>query len=114
MSGWKTAGLFVGVVVLFAAAIVGSAIKGEPDPLPGAALGWPVLLHVERAAAILGAAGAVGLVGWKAAHGEFPIKFGALEYPAKEADAEAKKATAAQEERLQSIEAILGIGPPPS
>jgi hypothetical protein len=102
------------MALLFGVAVLVSALYGVPKTLPGVALGWPLLLHIERAAGALGAVGAVALVAWRAAHGEFPIKFGQLEYPAKEADAEARKATAAQEERLQSVEAILGIGPPPS
>jgi hypothetical protein len=91
-----------------------SAIRpAPPGHLPGAALDWRLLFHVERAAAALAILGGVWLVVWRGLHGEFPIKFGNLEYAAKEAAANSEEATEAQELRLQLVEAILGIADPP-
>lgn len=89
----------VAVLVVFGIAVWASAKAAEPATLPGAALGWKALFHVERAAAILGALGLVFLISWRALAGEFPIKFGNVEYAAKDAAAEAKQATDLQERR---------------
>jgi hypothetical protein len=100
------------VVLIFAAAIYASAQSGTPDELPGAALGWDVLFHVLRASALLGAAGVVLLVGWRAAHGDFPIKFGNVEYAVKEAADKAGRVSAAQERRLRYLEVLAGVRDP--
>jgi len=100
------------VVVIFAAAIYASAQAGTPDNLPGAALGWDVLFHVLRASALLGAGGVVLLVGWRAAHGEFPIKFGNVEYAVKQAAGKAGQVSAAQERRLRYLEVLAGVRDP--
>jgi hypothetical protein len=103
--GWR-AGL---ILLVFAAAIYESAKHGEPSPLPGPALGWVALFHVERAAVLLGAAGIVLLIGWRAIHGDFPIKFGNIEYAVKDAAAEAKQASALQERRIRVLEVLSGV-----
>jgi hypothetical protein len=103
--------------VLLAAAVLGLAVwasdrHGVPKNLPAAALGWRLLFHVERAVVLLTAVGAVLLVGWRALHGEFPVKFGQLEYAAKEAAAKAETASDAQERRIQILEVLTGIAEP--
>jgi hypothetical protein len=100
------------VLVIFAAAIVGSVASGTPDKLPGAAMGWDVLFHLLRASAALGAIGIVALVGWRATHGEFPIKFGNVEYAVKDAAAEAKQASELQEHRIRVLEVLAGVRRP--
>ena len=108
-----------GVLLAFAAVVYASYKLGTPRDakgeikLPAAAFSWPFLFHVERSAAVLGAVGLVLLVGWRASYGDFPIKFGNVEYAAREADRKAEAATQAQELRLQYVEGILGIAPPP-
>jgi hypothetical protein len=42
----------IGLTLLIITATVVSLVEGSPDRLPGVALGSPVLLHVERAAAV--------------------------------------------------------------
>ena len=79
MSGGKTLKALV-VLAIFAIAVVASEKAGVPARLPGAAMGWTALFHIERAAAILGVIGIVLLIGWRALSGEFPIKFGNVEY----------------------------------
>jgi hypothetical protein len=101
------------VLGIFGVAVVASICAGAPEDLPDVALGWEPLLHVLRAAALLGALGAVLLVGWRATKGEFPIKFGNLEYPTvHQAAAEAEKVSASQERRLLYLEVLAGIRPP--
>ncbi len=101
------------VVAVFGLVIYASHSHGVPDKLPAAALDWRLLFHAERAAAVLASFGVVLLVGWRAMHGEFPMKFGNVEYAVKEAAADAEAATNAQERRIQLLEAYLGIGPGP-
>jgi hypothetical protein len=100
------------VVVVFAAAVYVSTRAAVPDPLPGVALGWTALFHVERAGAMLGAIGIVALIGWRALSGEFPIKFGNVEYAAKEAAAEAEEVSASQERRIRLLEVLMGARDP--
>lgn len=102
---------------MFAAAIYASVEHGVPvdargnADLPAAALGWEPLFHVERGAILLGAAGSVLLVGWRAMHGEFPVKFGQVEY-AQQTAAAAADATAALESRLRVVEVLSGLRDP--
>jgi hypothetical protein len=108
-AAWRVALVFA----VFGGVVWLSDRHGLPSPLPGAALGWPLLFHILRASAVLGGIGLVTLVGWRALHGEFPVKFGQLEYPAKAVDEHTRAATAAQEKRLQILEGVvLGVRPP--
>jgi hypothetical protein len=88
-------------------ACAASIEAGVPSKLPGAALGSSLLLHVERASAALGALGAVWLIGWRALHGHFPIKFGNIEY----ADDLKASVDAADthEKRIKLLENYLGL-----
>jgi hypothetical protein len=99
------------VLGVFGLAILASALAGTPDELPDVALEWCPLFHILRASALLGAVGVVLLIGWRATKGEFPIKFGNIEY-AKEAAAEAQKVSTAQERRLQYLEVLAGLRDP--
>ena len=105
------AGRALVVVVVFGGLVYVSEKAGVPDNLPGAALGWNLLFHLERAAAVLATAGVVLLVGWRAMHGEFPIKFGQVEYAQKQAAA-AAGVTEAHERRLRVVEVLNGIRDP--
>ena len=99
------------VATVFGVALLASHRHGVPADLPGAALGWALLLHVERAAAVLAAGGVVLLVGWRATRGEFPIKFGHIEYAQMAAEASAEL-TAAHERRIRALELINNVRPP--
>lgn len=57
-----------------------AAARTVPGQLPNVAMGWVLLFHMERAAALLGVIGLVLLIGWRAVQGELPIKLGNLEY----------------------------------
>ena len=99
------------VLLVFAGAFAASEAAGTPAELPDIAMGWGLLFHLERAAALLGVIGIVLLIGWRAVQGEFPIKFGNVEY-AKEAAAEAEEGAEAQERRIQLLEALVGLRDP--
>lgn len=88
-AGWIV--VAVAGLVIFGFAIVASHRAGLPTKadgtaagLPGVALGWRLLFHVERASALVGAFGLVAVILWRAAHGELPLKVGQLEYAKKE------------------------------
>jgi hypothetical protein len=86
-------------------------VGGDP---PAVALGWAPLLHLERAAAVFGVLGGVALIGWKALHREFPVKFGNLiEYEVAHrtirTTERAVRATDALEARLLVLEGLMGI-----
>jgi hypothetical protein len=99
------------VALVLGLAVYASTEAAVPKQLPGVAMGWTALFHVERAGAILGAIGLVALIGWRALHGEFPVKFGNVEYAVKEAASEAKELGALQERRLRTLEVLAGIRP---
>ena len=99
------------VVFVLAAAVFVSHKHGVPAKLPGAALDWRLLFHIERATALLAGIGVVLLVGWRATHGDFPIKFGQVEYAQKAAGA-AAEVVEAQERRIRVLEVLQGIRDP--
>lgn len=107
--GWRV--LIAGLV--FAATVAASYSEGTPTKLPGAALEWAFLFHLERAAAVLAAMGVVALVGWRALLGEFPIKFGQVEYPIKQAATRSEEIAEAHEERIRILESLTGVADPP-
>lgn len=109
MGRWLKA--VAGIALLTIGALVSQRAGNVPAHLPGAALNWVLLFHVERAAAVLAIAGTIWLVVWRGLHGEFPIKFGNLEYAQKAASASAE-ATASQEQRLKTLEVLSGIRNP--
>lgn len=78
---------------------------GKPD-LPDTALGWPLLLHVERSAALLATVGAVVLIAARAAVGRYPSVFGPVTYEVAEA---AREAAEAQDKRLELLEDTVGL-----
>jgi hypothetical protein len=108
-AGWRP---FVATAVI-GGALYASERHGIPRTLPSPALGWPLLFHMERAIALLALTGSAALVLWRALKGEFPVRFGQLEYPAQESAETAKGVAEALERRVQMLEALSGIGNPP-
>jgi hypothetical protein len=108
MSRAKTLKALV-VLTIFAIAVAASLKAGTPAVLPSAALDWTALFHIERAAAVLGAIGLVLLIGWRAMSGEFPIKFGNVEYAVENAATKAEQAAEEQEHRIRVLEVLAGV-----
>lgn len=121
MSDLTRARLKFGAAVAAFVALVGvSSLAGTPEDqrgvemLPGVALGWPLLFHLERASAIAGVVGTTLLVAWRGANGQWPIRLGNVEYAPKEAvDVTAGVVTAmndvltAHDQRLRTLERWL-------
>jgi len=97
------------VVLVFAVATAASVSAGVPEDLPNVAMGWVLLFHMERAAALLGVIGLVLLIGWRAVQGELPIKLGNVEYEAKRAAADAEIVAEEQEHRIRILEVLAGL-----
>jgi len=101
-----TAAIVLTVLISIAA---GVPPKEPTNGLPDTARS-EVLFYLERTAAMLAVLGAVLLIGWRTVQGRFPRIFGPVEY---EAADEAATVTQDHEERLQLLEALAGLGPPP-
>lgn len=63
---------------------------------------------------MLGAIGVVALIAWRALSGEFPVKFGNVEYAVEEVAAEAEAISASQEGRIRALEVLVGARDPAS
>jgi hypothetical protein len=98
------------LALLLIAALL-SVGAGTPGELPGVALGWPLLLHLERAAVLVAGLGLVVLVGARATMGRFPFRLGQIEYAMEEMTTEFAKTVRVQGERLDALEAASA---PPS
>ncbi|MDA0179771.1 hypothetical protein OJ997_05660 [Solirubrobacter phytolaccae] len=85
--------------------------KDGTEKLPGAALNWVPLFHVQRAGALLGAVGLVGFVFWHTSHERLPLKVGPIEF-AKEAVGVTADAIEKLNRRIDQLEEALGIRSP--
>jgi hypothetical protein len=97
------------VLALLATAALLSAWHGLPSDMPGVSLGWPLLLHIERAAALLATIGGVLLVGARAVGGELPIRLGQIEYAVDGREAQADRALNRLQVRLEVVEMAIGV-----
>lgn len=92
-------------VALLGGATVLSSSAGTPNELPGIALEWPLLLHLERGLALTGGVAMAVLVGVRATMGQFPFRLGQLEYAIKEMADQYDETDRFQWERLKALEA---------
>jgi hypothetical protein len=90
-------------------ALVVSILEGTPAHLPGVALGSPILLHAERALALLAVTVAVASIVVQAARGRLPIELSpsGLRYEAEAADNTAA-AMAELQEQFDDLVDIVG------
>jgi hypothetical protein len=61
---------------VYVGGFVASALYGTPSKLPGVALGFPVLLHLERAGALLAVVSVVSIFAYMTSLGHLPSQFG--------------------------------------
>jgi hypothetical protein len=98
-----------GTVAVAIIALVVSILEGTPAHLPGVALGSPILLHAERALALLAVTVAVASIVVQAARGRLPIELSTsgLRYEAEAADNTAA-AMAELQEQFDDLVDIVG------
>ena len=96
---------------LAAASIAATLVEGTPRDLPGVALGSPVLLHAERALAVLGVVVAMVSILVQAARGRLPVELSAsgLRYEAEAAEDAATAAADLQEQLDDLSGTVLAI-----
>ena len=98
------------VGAMLVAAVSVSVAGGPPHPpLPEVALGWSVLLHLERGVALLLIGGTAFLLLWRATQGRFPIRFGDFfEFEATERHSvEARESLEGLQEQVHSLRDLL-------
>ncbi len=101
-------------LVLSAVAAAFSVTAGAPTELPGVALGWPLLLHLERAAVLVAGLALVVLVGTRATMGHFPFRLGQIEYAVAEINEQFEQTKRFHQEQMDALEDVLDnrpIGP---
>lgn len=105
MSRWLSALVVLAAVV---ACVMVTLIEGRPRQLPGVALGSVVVLHAERALALLAVIVATLSIGVQAARGRLPIELSTsgLRYEAAAAD-DAAAAVAELQEQFDELVAIV-------
>jgi hypothetical protein len=84
----RHAGQVLIVSTVFVVAVLASALAPTPQELPSIAFGWTLLLHFERAAALLALLGGTSLILWRATEGRYPVRFAQIEYEPREVDEE--------------------------
>jgi hypothetical protein len=70
------------ILSAYAIAVGASVLYGTPAKLPGVALGLPLLLDLERAAAVLVVTAGVLIFALLTSRGHLPTQFGNVAYPA--------------------------------
>ena len=97
-----------GATLAVIACVAVTLIEGMPRHLPGVALGSPVLLHGERALALLAVTVAVVSILVQVARGRLPIELSTsgLRYEAEAAD-DAAAAVAKLQEQVDDLVAIV-------
>jgi len=85
----------------YAVAVSGSVLYGTPAKLPGVALGLPLLLDLERAAAVLAAIASVLIFALLTSRGHLPTQFGNLAYPAVGRQQESTRHVVELDQRLE-------------
>jgi hypothetical protein len=98
----------IGVIAAAITALVVSIVEGRPARLPGVALGSPILLHAERALALLAVTAAAASIVVQAARGRLPIELSTsgLRYEAEAADNTAAAMAELQEQFDELVEIV--------
>jgi len=98
-------------LALLAVAAVLSTTAGTPDRLPGVALGWSLLLHLERGAVLVAGLAFVILIGARATLGHFPFRLGQIEYAVAEMNQQIELTKRFHQEQMDALEDVLDNGP---
>jgi hypothetical protein len=71
---WR--GWLIVIPGMYVGGFVASVLYGTPAKLPGVALGFPMLLHLERAGAVLAVVSVVSIFAYMTSLGHLPSQFG--------------------------------------
>jgi hypothetical protein len=94
----------------YAVAVGASVLYGMPAKLPGVALGLPLLLDLERAAAVLVVTAGVLIFALLTSRGHLPTQFGNVAYPAVGRQQESTRHVIELDQRLERRLAPLEDG----
>lgn len=96
---------------IYAGGFVASVLYGAPAKLPGVALGFPVLLHLERAGAVLAVVSVVSTFAYMTSLGHLPSQFGnVIGYPAADRQHVLEYLTAEFRRRIERRLVLLEAG----
>jgi hypothetical protein len=97
---WR--GWLVAIPGIYVAGLVASVLYGTPAKLPGLALGFPMLLHLERAGAVLAVVSVVSIFAYMTSLGHLPSQFGnVIGYPVADRQHELERLTAELGRRIE-------------
>jgi len=97
---WR--GWLIVIPGVFTVGFVASVLYGVPAKMPGVALGFPVLLDLERAGAVLAVAAVVSIFAYMTSLGHLPSQVGnVIGYPAADRQHELERLTAALDRRIE-------------
>ena len=97
---WR--GWLIVIPCIYAGGFVASVLYGAPAKLPGVALGFPVLLHLERAGAVLAVVSVVSTFAYMTSLGHLPSQFGnMIGYPVPDRQHELEDLTVELRRRME-------------
>jgi hypothetical protein len=97
---WR--GWLIVIPGIYMASFVASVLYGVPANLPGVALGFPVLLDLERAGAVLAMTAVVSIFAYMTSLGHLPSQVGnVIGYPTADRQHELERLTAELDRRIE-------------
>jgi hypothetical protein len=97
---WR--GWLIVIPGIYVGGFVASLLYGRPAKLPGVALGFPMLLHLERAGAVLAVVSVVSIFAYMTSLGHLPSQFGnVIGYPVPDRQHELEGLTAELYRRIE-------------
>jgi hypothetical protein len=116
---WR--GWLIMIPGIYVGGFAASVLYGTPTKLPGVALGFPMLLHLERAGAVLAVVSVVSIFAYMTSLGHLPSQFGnvigytvadrqhELEQLSAEVDRRIKRRLVPLEEGKRASDAVLPV-----
>jgi hypothetical protein len=97
---WR--GWLIVIPGIYVGGFVASVLYGTPAKLPGVALGFPMLLHLERAGAVLAVVSVVSIFAYMTSLGHLPSQFGnVIGYPVADQQHELERLAAEVDRRIE-------------
>lgn len=97
---WR--GWLIVIPGIYVGGFVASVLYGTPAKLPAVALGFPILLHLERAGAVLAVVSVVSIFAYMTSLGHLPSQFGnVIGYPVADLQHELEQLSAEVDRRIE-------------